>query len=116
MRKTKIVYLDGYHERELVIPPELLFDSEKKEKFIKDHIGNVDYVEQRYYDEADEDIDVLPEQTSDNSELINDNSENVSELPPSITDSEYPSIETLTPESKCTCTLTIKALSKSANA
>ena len=97
MRKTKVVYLDGSHERELVIPPELLFDSEKKEKFIKDHIGNVDYVERRYYDEADEDIDVLPAQTSDNSN-INDNSENVSELPPSI--SVQPSVETLTAEIK----------------
>ena len=108
MRKTKIVYFDGSRERELVIPPELLFDSEKKEKFIKDHIGNVDYVERRYYDEADEDIDVLPEHDADNSKLINNNSENVSELPPSITeapdssviDSEQPSIETLTAEIK----------------
>lgn len=107
MRKTKIVYLDGYHERELVIPPELLFDSEKKEKFIKDHIGNVDYVERRYYDESDENLETLPEQISDNSN-INDNSENVSELPPpiaevpdtSITVSEQPSIESLTAEIK----------------
>ena len=64
---------------------------------IQQPLGNVDYVERHYYDEADEDIDVLPAQTSDNSN-INDNSENVSELPPSI--SVQPSVETLTAEIK----------------
>ena len=93
MRKAKIVYLDGDQQRELLIPPELLFDSEKKEKFIKEHIGNVDYAEYRYYDESDE------------------VTENVSELPPAITEapvhtdtsvinSEIPSIEILTAEIK----------------
>lgn len=108
MRKAKVVYLDGSHERELVIPPELLFDSEKKEKFIKDRIGNVDYTEYRYYDESDENFGNLPEQISDNSELINDNAESVAELPPpisevsetSVTNVEQPTIEVLTAEIK----------------